>query len=100
MEITSENKSQICDDFVKRMLKITEDELNAVGRKYRGLGPNRRQQFKNALAKELEATVPTSPVPDIPTPPVPSVDTHIPSEIVSQLAPLGFTESRQTQYFH
>jgi len=94
MEITSENKSQICDDFVKRMLKITEDELNAVGRKYRGLGPNRIKQFKNALAKELKAKVPTSPVPDTPTPPVPSVDTHIPSEIVSQLAPLGFTESQ------
>ena len=95
MEITSENKKQIRDDFVKRMLKIAEDELNAVGKKYRGLGPNRRQQFKSALAKGLELPVPDTPPPVPDTPETPdNVDTHIPAEIVSQLAPLGFTESQ------
>ncbi|AGE56228.1 chitosanase [Paramecium bursaria Chlorella virus NE-JV-1] len=82
MEITKENKAQIRDDFVKKMTKAVEDELDAVGRRYKGLGPNRRQEFKNALAEALAALT------------KPPVDTRVPDEVVGQLASLGFTEEQ------
>jgi hypothetical protein len=90
-EITDENKPQLITAFVQKMSKITEDELNNIGRQYKGLGPNRRQQFKNALAVELEKQQPTPPTP---TPPTPSTDTRIPNNVVDPLNTLGFTEEQ------
>jgi hypothetical protein len=84
-EITDVNKPVLIAAFVKKMLKIAEDELDIVGKQYSGLGPNRRQQFKSALAAELEKQQP-------PTPPKPN--TRVPDSVVPQLASLGFTEEQ------
>ena len=85
-EITDENKPEIRDAFVQKMLKIAEGELDVIGKQYTGLGPNRRAQFKSALAVELEKIPPPAP----PTPPKPI--THVPEGVTAQLATMGFTE--------
>ena len=104
MSITPENKQSIIAEYVKRMLGIAEDELNAVGKKYSGLGPNRRNEFKKALGDALDDVDPvpkTAPVPKpAPVPKAaPSVITkpppgsaHMPANIAPQLSALGFTE--------
>ena len=60
-----------------------------MGKKYSGLGPNRRMQFKTALADELSKEPDNPTVPEDANPPV---DTRVPSDVVPQLALLGFSE--------
>ncbi|ABT16338.1 chitosanase [Acanthocystis turfacea Chlorella virus MO0605SPH] len=105
MSITPENKQSIIADYVKRMLALAEKELNAVGDRYKGLGPNRRVQFKTALGNALikgdpvptpdpEQSHDTKPAPgNVPTPGPSTGTTRIPSSIVPQLATLGFSET-------
>ena len=90
MSITADNKNRIIADYVTRMLALADAELDNVGKKYSGLGPNRRGQFKKALADALVSNPVVPPV-DPPVDP-PAVSTHVPANAVAQLAPLGFTE--------
>jgi hypothetical protein len=80
MQIDANNKPQIKKAYVEKMLKLAEDELDNIGKLYKGLGPNRRQEFKNALVAGLV------------NPPV--AKTHVPETVVPQLAALGFTEQQ------
>lgn len=83
--IDDSNKNRLIKEYVDKMICKAEEELDSINSQYSGLGPNRRQQFKNALSKELlKSSTP-------PTPP-PSPDTHIPVDVVPQLSTLGFTE--------
>ncbi|AGE49428.1 chitosanase [Acanthocystis turfacea Chlorella virus Can0610SP] len=104
MSITPENKQSIIADYVKRMLALAEKELNAVGDRYKGLGPNRRIQFKTALGNALikgdpvptpdpEQSPDTKPTPgNVPTPDPSTGSEHMPANIGPQLGALGFTE--------
>lgn len=86
MSITAENKKEIIDEYVKKMLEIAETELDNIARKYSGLGSNRRMQCKSALASELTkepVMIPKS---------TKNEKTHIPNDVVPQLALLGFSE--------
>jgi hypothetical protein len=101
MSITSENKNAIMAEYAKRMLAIAEEELDKVGKQYRGLGPNRRIQFKKAAADAIRKGVPAGPsgpsgppagpatTPDTPATTPNSV--HLPADVTPKLAALGFT---------
>lgn len=98
MSITSENKSAIMAEYAKRMQAIAEEELDKVGKQYKGLGPNRRIQFKKAAATAITKGVPAGPsgppagpatLPDTPATTPNSV--HLPADVTPKLAALGFT---------
>jgi len=100
-QIDDSNKQQLIREYVNTMLAIAEQQLDAIGRRYAGLGPNRRGQFKDALAKELEKNAvyvpPVVPPTPSPTPAVSPTLTHVPVDVVPQLNLLGFgTEQADT----
>ena len=67
IEITDANKMKIQNDFVSRMMKNIEKELENMTKKYSGFGPGRQTNCKKALAEALVEAPVTPPV----TPPVP-----------------------------
>jgi len=89
IEITDENKVKIQNDFVSRMMKSVEKELENMTKKYSGFGPGRQTNCKQALAETLVEAPAEAPV----TPPVkpPTVDTHIPAQVEAPLKKLGFS---------
>ena len=100
MRITDENKNELMQDFVAKMLTLVETHLGSI----EGLGPGRRANFKKALATELidlNQTPPSPPVVVTPLPPPPVVvtppsDTHIPAEVFAQLESIGYDEYADT----
>jgi len=92
-QIDDSNKQQLIREYVNTMLAIVDQQLDVIGRKYAGLGPNRRAQFKDALAKELEKNtvyVPPAVPPTPATPVVSPTSSHVPVDVVPQLNLLGF----------
>ncbi|AGE50117.1 chitosanase [Acanthocystis turfacea Chlorella virus Canal-1] len=95
-EITAANKKTIILDYVNQMLILAEDRLNAVGKKYSGLGPNRRIQFKQAAATAIVKGVPAGPSAGAAT--IPVIPTHVqgsahmPADAAPKLAALGFAD--------
>ena len=100
MRITDENKYDMSKDFVVKMMKLIETQLDSI----EGLGPGRRVNFKKALAIELinmTTFLPTSPVvvtsvyspQAFVTPPTetPMENSHIPTEVVAQLEAIGYS---------
>ena len=81
IEITDDNKMKIQEDFVSRMMKDIEQELENMTSKYSGFGPGRQANFKKALADTLVET-PVNP---------PTIDTHIPPQVEAPLKKLGFS---------
>jgi hypothetical protein len=91
MKITDENKNELMQDFVAKMMTLVETHLGSI----KWLGPGRRANFKKALATEL--INPTTPA--VIAPPVvvaPPSDTHIPTEVVAQLETIGYGEYADT----
>ena len=50
MRITDENKFELMNDFVVKMMALAESHLDSII----GIGPGRRENFKKALSKELQ----------------------------------------------
>lgn len=99
MKITDENKNELMQDFVAKMMTLVETHLGSI----EGLGPGRRANFKKALATELINLKPPLPVvvtpPAVVTPPTvvtPPIDTHIPAEVFAQLESIGYAEYADT----
>jgi len=97
MIITDENKIELMQDFVAKMMTLVETHLNSIV----NLGPGRRENFKKALSKELvkpitptppELTPPKPEPPVVVTPPTSPSDTHIPEEVAAQLESIGYDE--------
>ena len=97
MIITEENKNELMQDFVAKMMALVEAHLGGIT----NLGPGRRENFKKALSKELikpitptpPETTPLKPEPPVVvTPPTSPSDTHIPEEITAQLESIGYDE--------
>ncbi|ABT14792.1 hypothetical protein NY2A_B393L [Paramecium bursaria Chlorella virus NY2A] len=80
IEITEDNKSKIQNDFVSKLMKIIEQELDAMTKKYSGLGPGRQTNFKKALSRALEETPVNT-----------AVNTHIPSHVEASLKQFRFS---------
>ena len=96
MIITDENKNDLMQYFVAKMMLLVEAHLGDIT----NLGPGRRENFKKALSKELVKPItpniePAPPKPNPPvvvTPPTSLSDTHIPEEVVAQLESIGYDE--------
>lgn len=86
MPMNDSIKLQLQTDFVNNMTKIVEKELDNIGDKYSGFGPNRRRNFKKTLSISLVSEI----VP--PTPPS-SPQSRIPQKTISELNKLGFSET-------
>ena len=97
MIITEENKNELMQDFIAKMMAMAETHLGYIT----NLGPGRRENFKKALSKELvkpitptppETTPPKPDPPVVVTPPTSPSDTHIPEEVATQLESICYDE--------